>query len=238
MPEQLRITGLTKHFGGLVALDGVDLTIEEGELVGLIGPNGSGKSTLLNIISGYYGANAGSIGFDGQMITKSSPYKLARLGIGRSFQVTKVFRRLSVMDNMLVAGMSNWHAKRIQAERQAMRVLDDFQLSDLASRPASDLSGGQAKLLEFARVMMLHPKLILLDEPFGGVHPELKRFMQDRVKAWNRSGVTVILISHDMNAIFGLCGRVITLSQGTIICDGTPEQTRADASVLEAYLGG
>jgi ABC-type branched-subunit amino acid transport system ATPase component len=237
MTEQLTIAGLTKRFGGLVALNAIDLGIQAGELVGLIGPNGSGKTTLLNVVSGYYAASAGGVRYDGRPILGMAPHRLARIGIGRSFQVTKVFRRLSVLENMLVSGLADWSETRARASERAVAILDDFNLTRLAHEPAANLSGGQAKLLEFARIMMLQPKLILLDEPFGGVHPELKSFMYEKVGAWNAGGVTVILISHDMGSIFGLCRRVVTLSYGEIICDGTPEETRANKAVLEAYLG-
>ncbi|MFC6489216.1 ABC transporter ATP-binding protein [Nitratireductor sp. GCM10026969] len=237
MAEQLAIGGLTKSFGGLDALDAIDLRIARGELVGLIGPNGSGKTTLLNIVSGYYAANGGQVRYEGRAILGLAPHKLARIGIGRSFQVTKVFRRLTLLENMLVSGLADWREGRAAAIDRAMAILDDFKLTHLTHEPAANLSGGQAKLLEFARIMMLSPKLILLDEPFGGVHPELKSFMYDKVRAWNADDVTVILISHDMGSIFGLCRRVVTLSYGNIICDGTPEETRADKAVLEAYLG-
>lgn len=237
MTRQLEISGLTKRFGGIVALNAIDMNVDAGEMIGLIGPNGSGKTTLLNIVSGYHDADAGQIRHDGRAMRGQAPHKLARAGIGRSFQVTKVFRRLSVLENMLVAGLSDWRATVRAAEARARAVLDDLKLGRLADAPASTLSGGQAKLLEFARIMMLDPSLVLLDEPFGGVHPELKRFMHDRIRAWNASGVTIILISHDMGSIFGLCRRVVTLSQGSIICDGTPGDTRTDPAVLEAYLG-
>jgi branched-chain amino acid transport system ATP-binding protein len=234
---QLEIAGLLKRFGGLTALNAVDLSIVQGELVGLIGPNGSGKTTMLNIISGYYPADGGAIRYYGQSLLGKSPHQLARRGIGRSFQITKLFKKLTVLENMLVGGLSDSATKRSDAKKQAMRLLEDLKLDRLANERASSLSGGQGKLLEFARVMMLKPRLILLDEPFGGVHPELKRFMHERIRAWNNAGVTIILISHDMGAIFDLCPRVVTLSYGDIICDGTPDETRRNPAVLDAYLG-
>jgi ABC-type branched-subunit amino acid transport system ATPase component len=235
--RQLEIAGLTKRFGGLLALNAIDMSVDSGEMLGLIGPNGSGKTTLLNIISGYYEADAGRLAFEGQQILGEPPHELARRGIGRSFQVTKVFRRLTVLDNMLVAGLSERRTAWAEALDRAHAILRDLKLDALAGARASSLSGGQSKLLEFARIMMLSPRLVLLDEPFGGVHPELKEFMHDRVRAWNDIGITIILISHDMGSIFGLCRRVVTLSYGGIICDGTPEETRNDPAVLEAYLG-
>jgi ABC-type branched-subunit amino acid transport system ATPase component len=237
MHAQLDISNLSKNFGGLQALKGIDLSFEKGELVGLIGPNGSGKTTLLNVIGGYYSASGGGVTLEGRRIDGMAPAKLARLGIGRSFQVTKVFKRLTVVDNMLVGALANWGLSRGAAAEKAREVLDTLNLTRLADSPAASLSGGQAKLLEFGRVMMLNPKIVLLDEPFGGVHPELKRFMYDKISEWNASGTTIILISHDMGSIFGLCRRVVTLSYGDIISDGDPETVRNDPAVLEAYLG-
>lgn len=237
MQAQLDISNLSKNFGGLQALKGIDLSFQKGELIGLIGPNGSGKTTLLNIIGGYYDASGGAVTLEGRKIDGLSPSTLARLGIGRSFQMTKVFKRLTVLENMLVGALADWGLTRKAAEDKARGVLDKLKLTRLADSPASSLSGGQAKLLEFGRVMMLDPKIVLLDEPFGGVHPELKRFMYEKITEWNEAGATIILISHDMGSIFGLCRRVVTLSYGDIIADGDPETVRNDPVVLEAYLG-
>lgn len=237
MAMQLEIRKLVKSFGGLQALKEIDLGFTKGELVGLIGPNGSGKTTLLNIIGGYYAATKGEVRLDGQRCDGKSPVALSRIGIGRSFQVTKVFNRLTVLENMLVGALAHTGTSRRAAGIRAREVLDTLQLTRLEHEPAANLSGGQAKLLEFGRIMMISPKIVLLDEPFGGVHPDLKRFMYDKIREWNAAGTTIILVSHDMGSIFGLCRRVVTLSYGQIIADGTPEAVRNNSAVLEAYLG-
>ena len=237
MTPQLSADGLTKRFGAVVALKSVSLAVEAGELLGLIGPNGSGKTTLLNLLSGFYIPDSGTAHFLRQRIDGREPSRLAALGIARSFQITKVFRRLSVLENLLVPGLAMPSAGVAAVRERAKRVLEELTLGRLADQPAGTLSGGQAKLLEFARIMMLDPKLVLLDEPFGGVHPTLKRVMYDTLKAWNARQMTILLVSHDMASIFGLCGRIVALHNGEIIAAGTPAEVRADARVLDAYLG-
>ncbi len=237
MNGHLMVSEIVKTFGGLTALDGVSLAIERGELVGLIGPNGSGKTTLLNVISGFYTPNSGRILYEGRPLGRHSPTEAARAGIARSFQATKIFRRLTLLENMLVPGLLDWSAGAKGATERARRILVDLGLEHLAHERASSLSGGQAKLLEFGRMMMLKPRIVLLDEPFAGVHPELKGFMYERIREWNGRGLTILLVSHDMGSIFGLCGRVVALHNGKLIADGRPDEVRRDRRVLDSYLG-
>ena len=237
MSAGLVVSDLTMRFGGVTALDAVSLDIRPGQLVGLIGPNGSGKTTLLNIASGYGGQSRGHVALDGRRVDGAGPVRLARLGVGRSFQITKLFRRLSVLENMLVPGLVPWRATRAAATEKAMGILGRLGLDRHAHERASSLSGGQGKLLEFGRIMMLDPRIVLLDEPFGGVHPTLKAFMHERIRDWSANGVTIVLVSHDMGSVFDLCDRVVTLSYGHVIADGAPDAVRADPVVLDAYLG-
>jgi ABC-type branched-subunit amino acid transport system ATPase component len=235
--SELATEGLVKRFGGVTALDDVNLAVEKGELLGLIGPNGSGKTTLLNVLSGVYRPDRGRVYYRGRRIDGREPSRLAAEGIARSFQVTKTFRRITVLENLLVPGLTNWASSRAQAEEKARAILARLELAHLADERAQTLSGGQGKLLEFGRIMMLDPDVVLLDEPFGGVHPDLKQLMHDTIRDWNVGGATIILISHDMGSIFDLCSHVVTLHNGRVIAAGAPNEVRVDPRVIEAYLG-
>ncbi len=237
MTAQLVTEAIVKRFGGLTALDQVSFQIDSGELVGLIGPNGSGKTTFLNVLGGFYRPEQGSAWFEGRPIAGREPSDLAARGIARSFQVTKMFRRISVLENLLVPGLTDWSMAPREAAEKGKAILEKLELGGLAREPAANLSGGQAKLLEFGRIMMLDPKLVLLDEPFGGVHPTLKRLMHDTIRDWNARGTSIILISHDMSSIFDLCRRIVALQNGRVIASGPPDTVRNDPAVLQAYLG-
>lgn len=232
----LRLSNLVKTFGGVRAVDELSFGIEDGEIAGLIGPNGSGKTTTLNLVTGFLEASDGSVTFDGQDITNTKPHRVASHGIGRTFQISKPFGRLSVYENMLVpnvTGLSN-------EERDARidRILNELDLDHVAEERADQLSGGQKKLLELARVLMLEPELILLDEPAAGVNPALMDDVIETIKMLNDRGRTFLVIEHDMSVVENLCERVIVLNAGSYVTSGTFDEIQQDERVQEAYLGG
>jgi ABC-type branched-subunit amino acid transport system ATPase component len=212
-------------------------------ITGLIGPNGSGKTTLFNVITGYERVDSGAISFNGTTITNASPDRVFRLGIGRTFQLTRIFPRLTVMENMHVAAqrqslrglLSRWSSTHEQ--RRALDLLDFVGISALKDLPAGNLSYGQKKLLEFAFILIAEPQVILLDEPAGGVNPVMIRHLADRIRDLNKRGVTFLVVEHNMEFVMGLCDTVTVLHRGTKIAEGAPEAVRSNPAVLEAYLG-
>jgi len=234
----LHLEGVIKNFGGLRALSNVTVSVDRGEFVGLIGPNGSGKTTLLNCISGIYTPDAGTIRFEDTVISKLRPHRICRLGIGRTFQISKVFNRLSVLQNLSIPALTQGHINRNVIATRAAEILEAIRLDHLTHAPAASLSGGQKKLLEIGMIMMTDPHYLLLDEPFGGVHPELKSQLETYLIELHRSGKTVILISHEMPSVFRICERLVVLDHGELITEGSPEAVRNDERVINAYLGG
>ncbi len=233
----LSVRGVSKRFGGLTAVDHVSFDIEGGELVGLIGPNGSGKTTLLNILSGLSESDGGEILLDGLPCHGLTPEKLAHRGVMRMFQLTRVFRRMNVIDNLLVAGRALGLAADEALDR-ADALITELRLDAVRALDAGQLSGGQMKLLEFGVCFMVPPRIALLDEPFAAVHPTMKEIMGAFIRSRHDKGQTFILVSHDMPVVVELCPRAICMNAGSIIIDASTREVLNDPRVIEAYLGG
>ena len=241
----LEVEGVDKRYGGIQALDSCRLSVDRGEIAGLIGPNGSGKTTLFNVITGYEKVRQGSVRLDGKVVTNLLPDKIFNRGVGRTFQLTRVFGRLTVMENMLVASQHQrswwgtaWRRAGSRGERRrALELLEFVGIARLAEEPAANLSYGQRKLLELAYVLMSDPELLLLDEPAGGVNPTLLNAISDHIKELNRQGRTFLVVEHNMEFVMGLCHRVTVMDHGSTVVSGPPEQVRNDPRVLDAYLG-
>ncbi|HET9902874.1 MAG TPA: ATP-binding cassette domain-containing protein [Xanthobacteraceae bacterium] len=233
----LVIENVSKSFGGLKALDGVSFAIEEGELVGLIGPNGSGKTTLINILSGLLPPDSGRVLLDGRAIERHTPEALARQGVIRMFQLTRVFPRMGVIDNLMVAGCALGLAQA-EAERRAQALVEDLSLAQVRDLDAGQLSGGQRKLLEFGSCFMVPPRIALLDEPFAAIHPTMKEIMAGFIRKRHADGQTFLVVSHDMPVIVELCPRTVCMNAGAVIADEATRAVLTDPVVIEAYLGG
>ncbi|HLX58737.1 MAG TPA: ABC transporter ATP-binding protein [Ktedonobacteraceae bacterium] len=239
----LEAQNISKAFGGIRALDTCSISVEQGSITGLIGPNGSGKTTMFNVITGYERIDSGQVHYQGQSITNASPAKVFRLGVGRTFQLTRIFPRLTVLENMHVAVQRNdlrgllgrWSTSQDQS--RALELLDFVGLTSLKDLPAGKLSYGQKKLLEFAFVLIAEPKVILLDEPAGGVNPTMVNYLADRIRTLNQRGVTFLVVEHNMEFVMSLCSKVMVMHRGSRIAEGTPAEVRSNPAVLEAYLG-
>jgi branched-chain amino acid transport system ATP-binding protein len=246
MSALLEVAGVSKSFGGVRALSVCGLELEEGSIHGLIGPNGSGKTTLFNVVTGYERIQQGDIRFNGVEITNAPPDRVFALGIGRTFQLTRIFARLSVLENMLVATQRSrgWlrgvirHAGSAAEKRRATELLEFVGIAQLAREPAGNLSFGQRKLLELASLLVADPDVLLLDEPAGGVNPTLIKHLADRIRALNKGGKTFLVVEHNMEFVMDLCHHVTVLSQGTPLMSGEPQTVRSNPAVLDAYLGG
>ena len=239
----LATRGLTKRFGGVVAVDALSLAVDPGEIRGLIGPNGSGKTTTVNLLSGLYRADAGEISLHGERIERLRPHEIAARGVGRTFQVPKLFGNMTVLENVLVPALAalDRRSDRPMPEilEGARRLLEFVTLDPLRDAPAKELSGGQAMLAQIARAFMMRPlHLLLLDEPFAGVHPTIRAIIIEAVLRMNEDeGVTVLVVSHEMPELRRLCRRVSVMHEGTLIAEGSLDEVANDARVLEAYLG-
>jgi neutral amino acid transport system ATP-binding protein len=245
------VSELQKTFGGLRALDEVSFNVYEKDMIGVIGPNGAGKSTLFNCITGYLEPTSGFVSFRGTPVTDLEPEQLARKGLVRTFQIPRVFPTMTVRENVMVAAQDH-PGERLygalidsgdalqyehETKERALELIDDFNLTRVKDEYASNISGGQRKLLELCRALMVDPDLLLLDEPFAGVQEELVKEISTQIRRLNENGVTVIIIEHGIETLVELVDRMIVLDHGSIIADGDPEAVVNDRTVVETYIG-
>ena len=228
----LELSGLTKRFGGVTAVNAVDLTIPEGHVLGLIGPNGAGKTTLINLISGHFRADRGAIRFAGAEVTGLRPDQLARRGIARTFQSIRLFKGLTVMENALLGAFVRGSSPAL-----ARAALERLGLAHRADALAGELAYGDQRRLEIARALASQPRLLILDEPAAGMNPTESAALRDLLRALAAEGLTIVLIEHDVRLVMGASERVAVLNFGRKIAEGTPGEIQADADVREAYLG-
>ena len=239
----LELASVTKTYGGIVAVDGASFQVEEGKITALIGPNGAGKTTAFDTVCGVVRVDSGSISLGGKDITNQRPHKITKQGLGRTFQITRELGEMTVLENMAVTevqnGIGSLRGRRISPEEreQAMDLLSFVGIDKLASQPAKRLSYGQRKLLEFASVLMADPKLVLLDEPAGGVNPVLLDRLIDRIRDVNGRGTTFLIVEHNMDVVMTLSDSVVVMAHGQVLIQDTPEIVRGNKRVLDAYLG-
>ena len=247
----LEISQLSMRFGGLLAVDGVEFSLQSGEIFAIIGPNGAGKTTVFNCITGNYTPESGRIFFDGQSIAGTRPHKVVELGIARTFQTIRLFGRLSVLENVLagrhcrmksglLSCMLHTPAQRAEEKAAVARCMEELQFVGLADRyteAAGGLSYGNQRLLEIARALASDPRLVILDEPAGGMNDQETAALVDTIAAIRDRGITVLLIEHDMRLVMKICEKLVVLEHGTMIAQGEPEAVRRNPAVVEAYLG-
>jgi len=245
------VKNLKKSFGGLKAVDVKELTFKEGQLTSIIGPNGAGKTTFFDLMSGFQNADSGEIFLKENNISSSPPYKIARMGMVRTFQLTKVFDRMTVMENLLFSGsninndsflrsiikLNSQKLYENNLKEKANEIMNDLNISHMANSYARELSGGQKKLLELARAIINNPEILLLDEPLAGVNPKLAEDILTLIKKLADNGITIIMVEHNIEAVMKISERIVVLAEGSLIADGNPNHIRNDKNVIEAYLG-
>jgi branched-chain amino acid transport system ATP-binding protein len=232
----LEFDNVHKAFGGLKALDGVTVRLEAGCMTGLIGPNGSGKTTLLNVLSGNLQPDQGDVRMEGRSILGLQPSTIARLGVGRMFQITRLFRRLSTLDNLVTSGCA-FGLSFQEALARAERLIEALELSAVHDEDGGNLSGGQQKLLEFGSVFMGSPRIAVLDEPFAAIHPHMREVMVRFIRARHAEGHSFLIVSHDLPVVLDLADDLIAMNAGRIVARGKADEVLHNAEVIEAYLG-
>ena len=243
MTDLLYTQGFSRSFGGIQAVQDCNISVKGGSITGLIGPNGSGKTTLFNLITGVYPPDEGDAFFNGKRITNLPPSKICHAGLSRTFQITRLFWEMTVLENMIVpirqVGFRSLLGPDMFNEEieRAMGLLERVGLTHLRDEPARKLSFGQQKLLEFAAILMADPVMVLLDEPAGGVNPTMIRFIMNLIQELNQDGVTFLVVEHNMGVVMELCNHVVVMDQGTKLAEGTPDEIQSNPAVLDAYLG-
>jgi neutral amino acid transport system ATP-binding protein len=248
----LEVADLRVRFGGVRAVDGASFSVDPGSVTALIGPNGAGKTTAFNLITGFIRADGGSVIFAGNDVTRATPDAISRLGMVRTFQLTRVLAKMTVLENVMLAATAQpgehlgtalfrprrWRRREAEVREEALEMLGEVGIHTHAAEYAATLSGGQRKLLELARALMTRPRLVLLDEPMAGVNPTLGHRLLDYLKRLREErGLTVLFVEHDMEVVMGVSDEVIVMAEGRVIVQGRPESVRSDPRVVDAYLG-